>query len=508
MDVIDIKNFEDAPPNPEFLIKSIAEQGYSLETSLADLIDNSISAGANQIEILIDTENEPFTLFLADNGSGMSEETLKSNMQFPSSSPDIDRETNDLGRFGLGLKTASFAQTRCFTVMSRDSLEHKFKARTWDVEFLKFKNEWKIIVEDSNSIESDLNHYKKLNKGFLNEFQNFQVKTIVIWKGLYKFENYINEIDKKEELKREITEVTSEYLSLVFHRFLENESSPLQIRVNNNIIKPFNPLPMGQSDFRKLESNRKQFQTDNIKIEGFILPSRSLDESKESLSIWTQPNKSLMDMEGMYIYRANRIILYGGWNGVIKKSPRLQLARMKVDIGNSVDKYFHLNVAKSSIIIPYDLRMAFYGFIIDLKLEAEKEYYNRGIKKISVTNENIKDHLFIRKPSNKGMLLEVNENFSLLNDLFLQLNQEQSNTLKVIFRMVNTSINKVRQVHEDENYNTIEEKINISAEDLLNIVIKLKKSGLTSVQIKESFIPSMGLRFDSIPNIVLDFLNK
>ena len=111
--------FEDVTPNPEYLIKSIAEQGYSLETALADLMDNSISANADKIEMLIRMDQEPFVLFLADNGDGMDEETLKSNMHFPSKSPDSFRNTSDLGRFGLGMKTASFSQTRKFTVISR-----------------------------------------------------------------------------------------------------------------------------------------------------------------------------------------------------------------------------------------------------------------------------------------------------------------------------------------------------------------------------------------------------
>ena len=108
-----------ANPNPENLIKSIAEQGYSLETALADLIDNAITANADKVEILTDTNNEPYTLFLADNGDGMSKNLLKQSMQFPSESPENNRNHADLGRFGLGMKTASFSQTRRFTVISR-----------------------------------------------------------------------------------------------------------------------------------------------------------------------------------------------------------------------------------------------------------------------------------------------------------------------------------------------------------------------------------------------------
>ncbi|MEP7127785.1 MAG: ATP-binding protein, partial [Chitinophagales bacterium] len=136
-------DYENADPNPEYLIKSIAEQGYSLESSLADLMDNSVSAKADKIEVLIKMEQEPFTLFIADNGNGMDEEVLKASMQFPSNSPEVPRNISDLGRFGLGMKTASFSQTRCFTVLSRKKGTKTYKGRTWDVNYLKHVGKWR-----------------------------------------------------------------------------------------------------------------------------------------------------------------------------------------------------------------------------------------------------------------------------------------------------------------------------------------------------------------------------
>ena len=173
---------EEASPNPEYLIKSIAEQGYSLETSLADLMDNSISAEADKVEVLIDTESEPFKLFLADNGKGMSELELSKNMQFPSNSPDNSRLNSDLGRFGLGMKTASFSQTRKFTVLSKKKGEKKYHGRTWDVDFLK-TNGWKIIVNTDDDVARLMYQYNQLAKAFLKGFDEYEPNTIVIWEG-------------------------------------------------------------------------------------------------------------------------------------------------------------------------------------------------------------------------------------------------------------------------------------------------------------------------------------
>ncbi len=185
-----MRKFEIAKPNPEFLIKSIAEQGYSLETAVADLIDNSISAGAKNIEVLTDLENQPFKLFITDDGCGMSPEDLLRNLQFPSTSPESKRVTKDLGRFGLGLKTASFSQTRKFTVLSRVQGQNGYSALTWDVDYLKECGEWRLVVNEREEISFILSEYKKLSFSFLGEIDGFEPNTIIVWEGLYKFESF------------------------------------------------------------------------------------------------------------------------------------------------------------------------------------------------------------------------------------------------------------------------------------------------------------------------------
>ena len=162
-------------PNPEHLIKSIAEQGYTLETAVADLIDNSISAAATKIEIVVNWDSEPFELFIADNGNGMNLAHLIECMKIPSSSPEGKRKKSDLGRFGLGLKTASFSQTRLFSVLSREGEEGDFKSVTWDVEHLKTTGKWELIIDDANYLNENLNTYRKLSKSYLSSTQQLRV---------------------------------------------------------------------------------------------------------------------------------------------------------------------------------------------------------------------------------------------------------------------------------------------------------------------------------------------
>ena len=492
---------ENASPNPEYLIKSIAEQGYSLETSLADLMDNSISANADRIEVLINTESEPFKLFLADNGDGMTEEDLMRNMQFPSKSPEDSRKDSDLGRFGLGMKTASFSQTRKFTVLSKKKGEKKYHGRTWDVDFLK-EHGWRIIINSDDEVANLMYQYNQLSNSFLKKFDDYEPNTIIIWEGLYKFESYLKEDNRKDALKRELTEVTSDYLSLVFHRFMERENSPLRIRINNTIVEPFNPFPEEEKDFRPIVPKQSLFRDDVIKIGGFVLPSRSIQESKDGLSKWTTRYRGLMDMEGLYIYRADRIILFGGWNGIIRKAPRLQLARLRVDVGNKVDHLLHLNVAKSQIVVPHELRKAFEDYIYQLKNEAEREFYNRGIRKFAGPKSKNHTQLFERNSSNKGTILEINQQFPLLQTLQQSLNNQQSSQLNLLLRMINNRVNQIRQVHEEKTFLGIENEDGVNSDELKNNIESLISNGIPKNVIKDDIIPHLGFKFSSLPDVI------
>ncbi len=489
---------EQSVPNAEYLIKSIAEQGYTLESSIADLIDNSVSAGANRIEVLIDTRARPLQLFIADNGHGMSEEELKKNMNFPSSSMEAERKSEDLGRFGLGMKTASFAQTRRFTVLSRKAGEETFAGRTWDVNHLADAS-WEIIVHNDKEINASVKKYRELSQGFLNPFSDFTPNTIVIWDGLYKFEENIDPDHQSEILQKELNETITEHLQLIFHRFMERKD-PLQIRVNNDHLKPFNPFPVSA---RSISAQQKMLVGNKLSLEGFVLPNRSLAESKGT-SEWTLSHKSLMDMEGMYVYRADRIIVFGGWNAVIKKSARLQLARLRVEIGNGIDQLFHLNVAKSSITIPYGERIAFIRYVSTLKTEAEKEYRNyvtTGPK----TKAEVKS-LFMKVATTNGLSLEFDESFPLLQSLIDSLDQQQRKKMRIIFKMVTTTINKLRKVQSDENFVELAEKSGIAETELKEMINVLLEGGMNKKDILNDIIPSMGVSENSLPESILNLL--
>ena len=499
--------YEDANPNPEYLIKSIAEQGYSLETALADLIDNSISADANKIEILTDVNNEEYLkMFIADNGKGMSEEGLKKNMKFPSSSVEDKREIKDLGRFGLGLKTASFSQTRKFTVITRNRGK-SYNARTWDVDYLKTTGKWRIIVNTSNEIDEYIKEYKLCSDNYQKQFKNLEPNTIIIWHGLYKYERFVDSENRANALIEELNKDTIEYLGIVFHRFLQRVSNPLAIRINHHLVKPFDPFPtVERTDLRTLGIFEKIFKGDIFRVEGFVLPVSAIKESKQ-LGGWITPNKNLMDLEGLYIYRGDRIIHFGGWNGLLKRTSNMKLARLKVDVGNINDDLLQLNVAKSKISIPYELKRGFLKMIVDLRAEAKREYFNHGIRNHrAFSNKKNSETIFTRYATSKGSKLELNIDYPGMDFFTNSLSIDQNEDFKILLRGINTQINKMREVVEDSDFIGLEEKDKLSSSSLVNYIKKLKKLDLPKSKMIQIALTDLGFTRNNLPQEIKEIL--
>jgi hypothetical protein len=494
----------DAQPNPEFLIKSISEQGYSLETALSDLMDNSISAKADKIEILTEHLFDKTSVFIADNGGGMTEDELSVNLQFPSMDMDKEREESDLGRFGLGLKTASFSQTRRFTVISRKKNTTEYSALTWDVNHLRKTEKWEIIVNSKADISIFLNRYKTASENQLEKFSNYEPNTIVVWEGLKNFDNYIKSENHLTQLNEELTTNTSEYLRVVFHKFMENNDNPLKIRLNNILVKPFNPFLSSTSVLaRSLEPREMSLGKDVLKMEGFVLPVTASDES----NIWTTPNRSLLDMEGVYIYRGNRIIFFGGWNGIIRKQAKLKLARLKIQVGNMNDEKLQLNVAKSKISIPYELKMGVLRYISELKTEAVKEYNNRGLRSTTKIKSDYNNDLNLlnKTTSTKGPIYTINEEYPLVKMVSDELNKDVLKYFKILLRNINIVINKQRYT-DDEYLEIIENEKTL--EDILSTTKKLIEKGLSKDDIYTIFLKDNGYNKNNLPKEIKEILKK
>src|SRR5690349_3391180 len=132
-----LKKFEaeEAHPKPKSTLNSYRSFGYSVQTAIADIIDNSITARAKNIWINYVWDGSKSYLSILDDGLGMDLIELIDAMTPGSKNPQDNRESHDLGRFGLGLKTASFSQCRRLTVVSKKKDTILIK-RCWDLDYV------------------------------------------------------------------------------------------------------------------------------------------------------------------------------------------------------------------------------------------------------------------------------------------------------------------------------------------------------------------------------------
>lgn len=474
------------PPPPVFFIKSISEQGYSLSTAIADLVDNSVAAGASRIELLIDPNAAPLRFFIADNGCGMTGEELTANMRFPSADLDERRGNHDLGRFGLGMKTGSFSQSRKFTLVSSRT-GGVFEGRTWDVEYLKETKDWTLLIEEETAVKQYLTDYENLSSNFHARSAGFELRTLIVWDQLYKLER----LKKKSEIDDELEDLRS-HIGLVFHRFIQ--SGKVQIRLNNSLIDGFDPFPVDTTGVQLVSENYWQTADAYIRFQGIILPKRAAAEAKNPPSVWAPPGRTLDEMQGMFVYRNERLISYGSWLRAIPKAIALQFGRIKINITNVNDSEFHLNVAKSSLKLPFGLRRAMSEMVGNVAAQASKEYRERMASNVirnMVMQKGLS--LIIRENTASGPVLRINPEFELLRQLENQLSTGQLDMLKIVTALLENKLNQVWKGDTSPASETESGIDDAQKKQMRSLATYYGQSGYSPEEIREFLLESFGL---------------
>ncbi len=447
-------SFIELKPKPSFFIKSIAEQGYKLETALADLIDNSISANASEVNIFLTEYNYSLSLFIADNGSGMTNEHLIESLRMPSQSLDDIRKPQDLGRFGLGLKTASFSQARKITVISRDpNSNHSYNGYCWDLENLE--TDWNLLKLNKIEIDSYIKTFLEKREN-ANLASDAQVSTIVIWEQLFRENN-------NEDLAKYLNFDVQEHISLVFHRFLDR--ADFKITIGNIELKGFNPFP---AEMPKLQSHRF-FQEDSFTVQGFTLPYFVLKSKSDiELAEWVMKGRNLSDMEGIYLYRENRLIYFGGWLKLHRRHQYLKLARLMINISNNHDQLFQINVAKSTMQIPKSFTVQFREIIQELGEQARTIYFQRQPNQKTLLDSKIKHEVLSKEINEQGVVFTINEE----NEIYKKLKESQEsktqqklldayvqNIVKTLNKYVNIDNGNIEEMADNTGGKFTEEEI-------------------------------------------------
>lgn len=328
-------------PDPVSLIESMRAVGYTLEAAIADLIDNSISAEADMVEVAYDASADPFVAIL-DNGEGMTARDLLDAMRHGSKSPKVDRKSHDLGRFGLGLKTASLSQCQRLTVVSKR--ESRVAALCWDLSVVRRTKKW-AVVQLSTEEMKQLPLFDKL--------QSQVTGTLVVWQDLDRL--IAGSRNPQAEMTNKFAPLL-EHLALVFHRFREKEGNDraVQIAVNGLKLPLRDPFLRANSHRQPLEGQVIRHEKGDVVVTPFLLPPIS-HLSPEEIDL-AGGKEGLRGTQGFYVYRARRLVMWGTWFQLVQKDEFFKLTRVQVDIPNSFDELWALDIKKSSAYPPDIIR--------------------------------------------------------------------------------------------------------------------------------------------------------
>jgi hypothetical protein len=356
MDPSSVREQEELSPEPATLVGGMRDIGYSFKTAVADIIDNSIAAGAKRIDVWANFAHEEPHVAFFDDGVGMTLEVLREAMRPGTRGPLAIRNATDLGRFGLGLKTASFSQCRRLTVASTSSVGPPC-ARSWDIDHVILMNKWLLDVPQGplfDQLTSQLGSHG----------------TLVLWQKLDRLQHHDSDASN-----RAIDEMRS-HLALVFHRFLLRRDKRIVMSVNGLAIDPIDPFCEGHPATLAHEQHVLSFPSGSVVVRGFTIPHHAKMTTDEYKRVGLDGGH--FRNQGFYIYRRDRLIMHGGWLGLVRPSSTLQLSRVRVDVPAELDSDWRVDIKKSSTQLPSNVRTELSKVIARLGIGSERTYQYKG----------------------------------------------------------------------------------------------------------------------------------
>lgn len=360
-------NYKIAEPKPGSLVESLRSVGYTLPAAVADIVDNSIAAEAQNVWIRFHWAGTDSYILIADDGHGMSEGELHEAMRPGSRSPSEERAPGDLGRFGLGLKTASFSQCRVLTVISRRK-DTKLAARTWDLDYVVRHNEWRLLTTTKSATAST------------DALDGQESGTVVFWQNLDRLTQGENTGDAAAHCRfNDSIDIVTQHLALTFHRFIEDGS--VTIHMNGNPVKAWNPFLEGHPATYRTPEEVIPFGDSSVTFRGYVLPHKDMLGEEGFVAAagpagWTAH-------QGFYVYRNKRLLVPGDWLRLGRpypwtRSDQFNLARIRLDLPNDMDSEWHLDVKKSTARPPALLRDRLTELAENIRTRARSVFVHRG----------------------------------------------------------------------------------------------------------------------------------
>ena len=399
------------------LIESMRSVGYSLETSIADLLDNSISAGAKNIRIRFDPLDSPH-ITIIDDGGGMGPEELTQAMRHGSMSPLASRSSSDLGRFGLGLKTASLAQCRVLTVISKK--KGTVSAKQWNLDLIMEREDWILLSPNRDEI-LDFPHAADLDL--------LEHGTVVVWQNLDRL--IAGEKSVRDAIEHHMRHAR-EHLGLVFHRYLSDEdaSGKVAISINENPVIPVDPFLRKSSATQALPMEKFSVEGEIVTVTPYILPHISKLTSEERKLAGGE--EGLRKHQGFYVYRNRRLVIWGTWFRLARMDELSKLARVQVDIPNSLDHLWTLDVKKSTMYPPHIVRQNISRIIGRIAEGSRRVYTFRGRK---TPPENMIP-IWSRIDSREGIFYRISKDHPIISAIADKLDSEGRSLFYSLFRTI------------------------------------------------------------------------
>jgi len=353
-------------PSAARLTESLRDIGYDFPAAVADIVDNSVTANASHVDVTIEFAGEDSYVVISDDGDGMTSNGLVEALRYGS------RRTysrNDLGRYGLGLKTASLSQCRSVTVVTGvRAVPGVVHRRMLDLDLIAEWDEWLVVEPPMVPVIERSTDRLKSEPG-----------TVVIWR---KLDRVLPE--KRPDgggARRRLDSLavkTAEHLGIVFHRYLETTDDPgLVLTVNGQKVQPWNPFAPTEPTTEELPLQRFELSvgdvSGSVSLRRFVLPARDQFSSPEEFERYSGP-MNWNRQQGIYVYRANRLVQWGGWNGIRGIDEHTKLARASLEFGSDLDSLFNINVAKIRVTLPPQIRQMLERPINELCSDADDRY--------------------------------------------------------------------------------------------------------------------------------------
>ena len=355
-------------PSARRLMQSLRDLGYDLPSALADLVDNSIAARATTVRIDVGFEGSASWIRIADNGTGMTGSVLTEAMRYGTHRDGYDDQ--DLGKYGLGLKTASMSQCRVLTVASRHGTDGRVEIRRWDLDEVMKRDRWDLERPRAESCRRELLEPLDGHKG-----------TVVMWERLDRVLAFDRPDGQAAEnaLLRQCREI-DRHLAMVFHRFLAGEAArslPLRILLNDSLIAPWDPFCRDERHTRELPTHElavhEAGSTHVVRVEPYLLPNKDCFSDAKAWEDAGGP-KNWNAQQGFYIYRQDRLIQSGGWSRARTLDEHTKIARVAVLFDRGADERFGINVSKMRVVLPAELREDFKRIAADVAKKANAAY--------------------------------------------------------------------------------------------------------------------------------------